>query len=198
MSIFLEQINDHKGYSIFHHKLLSWKIWMLTFKSPGKNAYEKVWEPCIRRFWWKASSLSFWPRQELSLNSVGYPQGNTSVWTDCNFILGNSLPSINDLLRGWGRCLRAWNYWNSRCTCTCQLVYYRYRIQCNRCSELKRPMAYIRQLFIKYGISVNGATKKKNNKETKEQSFWYNNNRQLKFFFWYHAVLICYLGPEKN
>ena len=43
LSIFLEEVNDHKGYgNIFYHK-------SLPLRSAGnilENAYEKVWEPC--------------------------------------------------------------------------------------------------------------------------------------------------------
>ena len=62
LSIFREEINDHKGYgSLLMHKLMSWKIVILTLKiviltlkiviltlkSSGKvHAYEKVEEPC--------------------------------------------------------------------------------------------------------------------------------------------------------
>ena len=38
-----------KATVAFSRKLLSWKILILTLKTPGnaqKNAYEKKWEPC--------------------------------------------------------------------------------------------------------------------------------------------------------
>ena len=42
LSIFLEEINGHEGYSsIFYQKLLSWKILILTLESPGEMHLKK-------------------------------------------------------------------------------------------------------------------------------------------------------------
>ena len=51
LSIFLEEVNDHEGNSsIFYHKLLSWKILILTSKSPGKMLVKRCGNPEIYLF----------------------------------------------------------------------------------------------------------------------------------------------------
>ena len=46
IGIFLEEVKDHKNYgSIFCGKLLSWKILILTLKSPGKMYMKKCGNP---------------------------------------------------------------------------------------------------------------------------------------------------------